>query len=168
MTGLRRCQVVAGLLLTFAAGTVPLAAQRYVDGVFLGNERGDVVELIAWAERRASGEFLMAQGSLEDVPALPRTNKVLFNLTGWNIFAVLLANEDVFEKPLDTIESRETPFTRAPMGVSTLELTIPALEKRESVERFQKSLKASDKKPLYVFFCASNGMVSRYYPVRLR
>jgi hypothetical protein len=146
----------------------PARAQRYVDGVFLGNERGDIVELIAWAERRTDGSLSMSQGSLEDVPVVPHTHRILFNLGGWNLFSVFVSTDEVFSTPLDRIESRDAPFTRLPLGVSTIEITIPTLDKRESVERLQKVLKARTDKPLYAFLFASNGVVGRYYPIRLQ
>ena len=165
MTRLTRAVVLAAMLLPVTAAAVH--DQKFIEGLWLGTESGDVIELIAWAEPQPYRPWKMANGSLEDAPVLPRTYRILNSLPAWRTVSVVAATTDVFKVDPDRFETLPLPFSAVKLTVSTVEIGIPELERYENVLRLRKSLRATADKPLYFFLALSNGVVTRFYPFRV-
>jgi hypothetical protein len=157
-----RTLLVVSLALSLSA---PVAArQKFIDGLFMGTESGNPIELIAWAESQSTGTLRMANSSLEDAPVLPRTYRALLNMGSYDLIAVLAITRDVFSKPLDRLERRELRYSVTRLAVTTYEIGIPDLEDWDKIQRLRKNLKATPDNPMIVFLIVSNGANVRYYP----
>ena len=142
-------------------------AQGFIEGLWLGTESGDVIELIAWAEPQRYRPWKMANGSLEDAPVLPRTYRILNSMPAWRTAGVVAATTDVFEVDPERFETVELPFSAVKLTVTTVEIGIPELENYENVLRIRRTLKAKPDKPVYFFLALYNGVVTRFYPFRI-
>lgn len=148
--------------------TAPTArAQKFIEGLWLGTESGDVIELIAWAEPQGFRPWKMANGSLEDAPVLPRTYRILNSMPAWQAVGVVAATTDVFKIDPDKFEILQLPFSAVKLTITTVEIGIPELEKYENVLRIRKSLRATPDKPVYFYLALHNGVVTRFYPFRI-
>jgi hypothetical protein len=152
--------------LVIATAPAP-RAQQFLEGLWLGTEGGDVIELIAWAEPRRYLPWQMANGSLDDAPVLPRTYRILNSMPAWRVISVVAATTDAFARDPDRLETLQLPFSAVKLSVSTVEIGIPELEKWDNVLRMRKTLRATAEKPLYFFLALNNGVVTRFYPFRI-
>lgn len=159
----------ATLFAAIALAGAPLQAghQGFIEGLWLGTESGDVIELIAWAEPQRYRPWKMANGSLEDAPVLPRTYRILNSMPAWRTAGVFAATTDVFKVDPDRNETLQLPFSAVKLTITTVEIGIPELEKYENVLRMRKTLRAKPDKPLYFFLALNNGVVTRFYPFRI-
>jgi hypothetical protein len=159
-------------IVVFWAVLLPVTAagahdQKFIEGLWLGTESGDVVELIAWAEAQRFRPWKMANGSLEDAPVLPRTYRILNSMPAWQMVGVVAATTDIFKVDPDRFETLELPFSAVKLTITTVEIGIPELENFDNVLRIRRTLKARDDKPLYFFLALYNGVVTRFYPFRI-
>jgi hypothetical protein len=152
---------------TMLFATPSARAQKFIEGLWLGTESGDVIELIAWAEARRFRPWQMANGSLEDAPVLPRTYRILNSMPAWRAVGVVATTTDVFKVDPDRFETLELPFSAVKLTITTVEIGIPELERYENVLRIRKTLRATADKPVYFFLALNNGVVTRFYPFRI-
>ncbi len=156
-------------LVVVALVAAPLRAreQKFIEGLWLGVESGEVIELIAWAETARHLPWKMANGSLEDAPVIPRSYRILSSMPAWKVVGVVMATTDVFVKEFDRVDTIPLPFSATMLSTTAFEIGIPALENWENVVRLRKRLKATEAKPLYVFLTLTNGTIVRMYPFRV-
>lgn len=138
-----------------------------MDGLLFGTESGDFIEIIAWAEAQGPRPWRLVNGFLEDVPVVPRAYRILSNLPARRPIGVVAATAAVFTTDADRISTVPLPFGAAKLTINTFEISIPELEKRETVLRQRKALKATTDGPLYFFLLLGNGGVTRFYPFRV-
>ena len=147
------------------AALAPLGAQRsYIKGLFVGTREGPV-ELIAWAEAAARGRLSMASGSIEDVPVVPNVMRVLCNLPLWRPVDVMVASHAIFSD--ERAERRHLRFATRPLNIYALEMRVADLERRATIERLFRSVRANDDRPGYVFLVLESSGLLRYYPFRI-
>jgi hypothetical protein len=126
----RACALLVAAI-SLSGSTLQAGYQGFIEGLWLGTESGDVIELIAWAESRRFRPWQMANGSLEDAPVLPRTYRILNSMPAWKAVGVVAATTDVFKIDPDRFETLELPFSAVKLTISTVEIGIPELEKYE-------------------------------------
>lgn len=154
--------------LGIAATAAGARGQRFLEGLWLGTESGEVIELIAWAETQSHRPWRMANGSLEDAPVIPRTYRILNSMPAWRTVGVVAATTDVFTLDSDRHETLQVPFSAVNLTISTVEIGIPQLERWENVVlRMRRTFRAAADKPLYFFLVLNNGVVTRFYPFRI-
>jgi len=159
--------LAACVVMALSAVAVGGRSQQFLEGLWLGTESGDVIELIAWAESQRYRPWRMANGSLEDAPVIPRTYRILNSMPAWRTVGVVAATADVFELDSDRHETLQVPFSAVNLTISTVEVGIPQLERWENVLRMRKTFRATADKPLYFFLVLNNGVVTRFYPFRI-
>ena len=143
-------------------------AQQFLEGLWLGTEGGDVIELIAWAEPRRYLPWQMANGSLDDAPVLPRTYRILNSMPAWRAIAVVAATADAFAKdprptrnPAVAVQRSEADGQHGQRSAS-----LNSRSGRTCCACARPSGPLPEK-PLYFFLALNNGVVTRFYPFRI-
>ena len=167
-----RAAIIAGnthmrtLACVLFAASFLAQTPRFVPGVWVSTPDGPL-ELIAFAELRSNGTFVMSSGTLEDVPSIRphATLRVVTSLANWAPIGVLVSSESIFRERY--AERRNLTYAGRKLNVYSHELRVVDLESEESVARLFKLVRASDETPGFAFVIMDSSGIRRYYPVRL-
>ena len=163
---MRRFVPLCIVALALTAAGLASAQARYIKGVFVASPDGGVIELIAYAEARSNGSLQMTGGFLEDAPTLHEVRRILSSQPLWRPIGVFVASNQIFDS--DRAERRHLSIALRQLNISTYEVRASDLERRDTVERLLKSVKASVDSPAYAFVVLTmSGVAARYYPIRL-
>ena len=153
------------------AGLLPLvllpravAAQRYVDGVFV-HDGERPIELLAYAERSPGGQLRLIAASFDDVPTLSRIDRVLCSEPFWKPTGVWASTMAAFED--DRAERRQLRFGTRQLNIYAMELKIPDVENVEGVARLAQRVRATAANPLLVFVTMRTDRALREYLIQL-
>ena len=143
----------------------PSAQARYVNGVFVAPPGGTPIELIAYADTNAAGDFKMVYGSVEDVPTMHEVSGVLVSMPFFELRYVFVASHELFHDRHS--ERRQLPVATSPLNVYARHVRIADLERRERIDRLLEAVDAVGETPGYVFIAIESYGYIRYYPIRL-
>jgi hypothetical protein len=159
-----RVVVTLGVLFIFVIPS-PAAQTRFINGVFVSPPGGPPIELIAYADNNAAGDFRLAHGSFEDVPTLHEIAGILVNVPSFRLQFAFVASHEIFRDWRS--ERRQLSLATSPLNVYAQHVRIADLEKRERIDRLLAAVNASPQNPGYVFVTVESYGYSRHYPIRL-
>ena len=107
----------------------------------------------------------MVHGTLEDVPRVDTIMSILLSMPLWKPAEMLIASERIFHD--DYYERVVLRFAKHNLSLTATGLKISDVERRDSIDRLLRKVKASAKTPGYLFVILQLDGVNRYYPVRL-
>lgn len=159
----RACIAAAAVVAAVAAAGAQTV--RYMDGVFIAPRGSSPIELIAYAEARATGVLRMQRGTLDDAPLVHELVSVLASLPNWRPQSVTVSTAEIFRD--ERAERRGLVFAVNKLNVYALGLRIADLEDRGKIDSLLKSVRASYDNPGYAFIGMEADGYVRFYPMRL-
>jgi hypothetical protein len=160
-----RAVVAAIVLVSAMAHASVAAAQEYHHGIFVATPHGPI-ELTAWAEVARTGQLRMAKASLGNVPTITDFLAVLCNLPNWRPGGVMIASELIFRD--ERAERREVPYALKLKNISAFEVRVEDVERKETLARLIRDVRATDDFPAYVFVVMTANGLNRLYPFRVK
>ena len=142
-----------------------VAAQpRYVDGVFV-HDGERPIELLAYAERAASGLLRLAAASFDDVPEVVRIYRVLCSQPTWKPAMVWASTMEIFKD--ERAERRQLRFGTRQLNVYAVELAVPDVESADRVAALARRVGATPDNPLLALVTMRSDGLVRDYPIQL-
>ena len=107
----------------------------------------------------------MAQGALEDAPALREIGGVLVSLPSFQVRYVFVTTAEIFRD--FRAERRQLPIATQQLSVYAVHVRVADLESRGKIEALLRAVGASAANPGYAFVGIESYGYLRYYPIRL-
>jgi hypothetical protein len=159
----RALSLSAALVLTLLPG-VAAAQPRYIDGVFV-HPGTQPIELLVFADRTYSGQLRFSNGAMDDVPVVDTVQRVLCSLPNWKPVGVWLSTLAIFRNEYS--ERRQLRYAARPISIYAMELRISDMEKRDTIDRLLKNVRATPDNPGLLFITMEAAGITRDYIVQL-